>query len=221
VRDVAIRSYRPEDREAVRRICFLTGFMGESAEWMWRDRPSFADAFSGYYTDREPGSASVVEIDGVVMGYLLGCRDSSRADDPAVVIARHVLRRGIALRPGTAGFLWRTLLDATRDLASGRVRVADYGYEDPRYPAHLHIDLLPSARGVGAGARLLRGWLDELRDAGTRGCHLQTLHENTGAIAFFEAMGFRREGPTVLVPGQRTRAGGRTHIQRMVIDLDA
>ena len=214
--DVAIRRFRPADRDSVRRICFLTGYMGEPAEWMWRDEPSFADMFSGYYTDREPESCFVAVIDGDVAGYLLGCRDSSRAWNPAVIAGRHVVRRGIAFRPGTAGMVWRSVADIAGDLARRRVRTSDYEFDDPAFPAHLHINLLPAARGTGSGGRLVRTWLDELRSAEVPGCFLQTAAENSNAIAFFEAMGFARRGDPVLAPGERTRDGARTHIQTMV-----
>src|SRR5579864_4210684 len=36
--DVAIRPYRAEDRQAVREICYATGYMGDSPAWYWRDR---------------------------------------------------------------------------------------------------------------------------------------------------------------------------------------
>ncbi len=220
--DVEVRPYATGDRSAVRRICHLTGFMGESAAWMWRDGPSFADAFSGYYTDHEPESATVAELDGRVVGYLLGCRDSRRATDPAVAVARNVVRRGIALRPGTAPIIWRGVADVVVDVGRRRVAPSDYGLDATTaaaYPAHLHINLLPEARGSGAGSRLVRSWLDLLRREGVPGCHLQTMLENTGAIAFFAAMGFRRHGEPVLAPGERTRTGERTHIQRMVVEL--
>ena len=214
--DVEIRRFRPEDRDAVRHICFVTGYMGEPVEWMWRDQESFADMFSGYYTDREPESTLVAVIGGKVQGYLLGCRESSRAWNPAAVAGRHIVRRGIAFRPGTAGFVWRSLGDIVGDFARRKVRIADYEFADPAFPSHLHINLLPAARGSGAGGRLVRTWLDDLRTAQVPGCFLQTAAENSNAIAFFEAMGFRRRGEPVLVPGERTRDGARTHIQTMV-----
>src|SRR5437870_9756007 len=81
-RDVVVRPYVHEDRAAVRHICFQTGYMGEPADFMWRDRESWADMFSGYYTDVEPDSAFVVEIDGSVSGYLLGAVDWCAAPHP-------------------------------------------------------------------------------------------------------------------------------------------
>jgi ribosomal protein S18 acetylase RimI-like enzyme len=217
--DLRVRPYERGDRAAVRAVCFRTGYMGDPVDWMWRDEASFADMFSRYYTDREPESAFVVEVDGRVAGYLLGCVDSTRASNPGAVAGRHVLLRGIAFRPGTARVIWRTVGDAARDLATRRVRLRDLELTDPRWPAHLHIDLLPEARGRGAGRLLVGAWLDRLRDLGVPGCALQTMSENAGAIEFFSAVGFRRLGRPVLIPGFRTRLGYRLHQQVMVIDL--
>ena len=104
---------------AFARSAYGTGYMGDPIDWQWRDRESFADMFTGYYTDREPGSAFVVEVDGVVEGYLLGCLDSHQAWNPATVAGRHIVRRGIAFRPGTAAVVWRTFGDAAVDLVAG------------------------------------------------------------------------------------------------------
>ncbi len=219
VPELVVRPYAPSDRDPVREVCFRTGYMGDPVDWQWRDRESFADMFSGYYTDREPGSAFVVEVEGRASGYLLGCLDSATAWNPGSVAARHILRRGIAFRPGTAHTVWRTLGDGAVDLAARRVKLSDLEFSDARWPAHLHIDLLPEARGQGAGRRLVESWFTRLRTHGITGCHLQTMAENTGAVAFFSAVGFRRLGAPVLVPGLRLRSGGRMHSQVMVTEI--
>ena len=212
--DVVVRPYRAADRERVRRICFDTGYLGEPVAWQWRDVESFADLFTSYYTDHEPESAFVAERDGVVEGYLLGCADSRRATSEPAIFFRHVLRRGIALRPGTAGFVWRSFGDALVDGLRRRLQ-APVGHDD-RWPAHLHIDLLPSIRGLGVGSRLMRAWLDRLRALSVPGCHLQTVAENHNAIAFFSAVGFTPCGAPTLAPGLRSPGGDRHHIQLMV-----
>ena len=164
---VVIRPYEPRDRAAVRHICHVTGYMGEPVDWLWRDTESFADLFTSYYTDAEPRSAWVAELDGHPAGYLLGCVDSRTAWSPARIFGRHVVRRGIALRPGTAGVVWRSFADIARDALHRRLPPA--AVYDPRWPAHLHIDLLPAIRGRGAGAPLVRRFLGTLRRAGSRG----------------------------------------------------
>jgi ribosomal protein S18 acetylase RimI-like enzyme len=218
VNGLTVRAYEANDRSQVRHICFVTGYMGDPVDWQWRDEESFAEVFSGYYTDREPESASVGELDGEVVGYLLGSVDTRQGWNPATVMARQVLTRGIAFRPGTAAFLWRSAGDVVVDLS--RRRLPPARVLDPRWPAHLHINLLPAARGKGLGAALVQRWLARLRATGVPGCHLETLAENTPAIAFFEAMGFCRLGEPVRAPGLRSPSGGRHHLQVMVQPLE-
>jgi GNAT superfamily N-acetyltransferase len=88
-------------------------------------------------------------------------------------------------------------------------------FDDARWPAHLHINVAPLARGTGIADGLMNRWFDRLRETGSPGCHLQTLAENTRAVRFFERMGFAKHGPTALVPGLRY-GGNRLHQQTMV-----
>jgi ribosomal protein S18 acetylase RimI-like enzyme len=201
----------------VRHICHVTGYMGDPVDWLWRDVESFADLFTSYYTDAEPESALVVDVDGVAAGYLLGCVDSRKAWNPAVIFGRHLLRRGIGFRPGTAGVAWRSFGDVVVDGLRGRLPPASVS--DDRWPALLHIDLLPSIRGMGMGAALMRTWLGALRERRVPGCHLETLGENRGAIAFFESSGFHRQGARAPVPGFRSPSGARLTLQLMVQSL--
>jgi GNAT superfamily N-acetyltransferase len=214
--EVVVRPYRAADRGAVRAIAYRAGYMGEPPDWYWRDAISFADIWTAYYTDHEPESAFVAESAGRVVGYLLGCFESARAPSPAVALGRQVIRRFLLFRPGTAGFLWRSIYDTARQGGSPTGEL-----NDPRWPSHLHMNLLSEARGRGVGAQLMRAWLCRLREVKSPGCHLATLAENTTAVAFFERMGFRHLGAPVLVPGMRLRSGGRMHLQLMVQELSA
>jgi ribosomal protein S18 acetylase RimI-like enzyme len=188
--------------------------MGEPADWYWRDAVSFADVWSGYYTDHEPESAFVAADGDEVLGYLLGCVDTTRAQSPRDAIVRQLVRRQLLVRPGTAGFFWRSLWDTLRDagVPSGELR-------DSRWPSHLHINLLPAARGRGAGRGLVEAWVERLRRLRSPGCHLGTMAENTNAIQFFRSVGFQLHEHPLLVPGMRLRAGGRMHEQLMVRSL--
>jgi len=216
---VVVRPYRDSDRAQVRHVCHVTGYMGEPVAWMWRDTESFADLFTSYYTDAEPESALVADLDGVVAGYLLGCVDSTKAWNPATIFGRHFLRRGIGFRPGTAGVVWRSFGDVVVD--GVRRRLPSVSVHDNRWPAHLHIDLLPSIRSRGVGGRLMHRWLGTLRETGVPGCYLETLGENHAAIAFFESMGFARHGATTSAPGLRSPSGDRHTVQVMVQTFEA
>ena len=89
---IVVRPYTVQDRVGLRTLCHRVGYMGESAAWYWRHVDSFADIWTGYYTDSEPESLFVAVRDGVLLGYLTGCVDSSRAPSPATAFRRAALR---------------------------------------------------------------------------------------------------------------------------------
>ena len=209
-----IRPYQPADREAIRRICFETGYMGESIEWLWRDRESFSDLITRYYTDREPESILVAVRGPEVVGYLTGCVDSRRAHGAAAREIGRLVRSRALFRPGLASFLARALIDVMRD--GGAPEEALSG---ARWPAHLHIDFLPEGRGKGLGRRIMTAWFERLRGLRVPGVHLGTFAENHPAIRFFEACGMARHGAPRRAPGFRTREGGRMHLQWMTLTL--
>jgi hypothetical protein len=70
---------------------------------------------------------------------------SPTADERLVAAIR---KDRLLFRRGTAGFLMRAIVDGLRDRDS-----AKGDFIDPRWPAHLHIDLLPEPRGIGLGPR--------------------------------------------------------------------
>jgi ribosomal protein S18 acetylase RimI-like enzyme len=198
-------------------ISFRTGFMGDSAASFWRHEESWADVWTSYYTDREPQSLSVATLEGRVVGYLAGCRNTAgMSPNTDELISAAIRKHRLVARRGTAGFIVRAMMDSLRD--RGR---ASGDFSDERWPAHLHIDLLPEARGLGLGAALMARWLDQLRADGPRGCHLATLVENERACGFFRKFGFRDHGEPTLVPGLRDFSGQRLHQQIMVRDARA
>ena len=211
---IVIRPYQPTDRSRLRQLCHDTGYMGASAAWYWRHADSFADIWTGYYTDQEPESLLVATSETEVLGYLAGCVDSRRTLSPAAAISRAALRYALFLRPGTARFLWRGVRDTLREGGTPNGEVTDL-----RWPSHLHINLRPEARGRGVGKQLITQWFSRLRAVGSPGCHLGTLAENGTAIRFFGDSGFRPLGAPLRIPGMRSPAGDRHHLQVMVREV--
>ncbi|HJY20341.1 MAG TPA: hypothetical protein VJ278_04055, partial [Chthoniobacterales bacterium] len=74
----SIRGYKMSDRTAVRKLCCATGFLGAPIDPVFQDRELFADFLTTYYTDQEPESSFVLEVDGEIRGYLLGSRKPLR-----------------------------------------------------------------------------------------------------------------------------------------------
>src|SRR4051812_23895068 len=100
--------------------------MGGSLAHLYRDRESWVDMYTSYYTDEEPESAFVVvsEADRV-LGYLLGCVETRRARSEFSIALRHNLTRFLWARPGLAGFWWRAGWDVLVDLAGPRQPAVD------------------------------------------------------------------------------------------------
>jgi hypothetical protein len=195
-------------------VCVETALLGASILPHYSDADSFADMFTAYYTDREPESAWVVADGARVVGYLLGCLDSSKAPAPEWVIFKQIMRRWLWLRPGTAGFCFRSLFDVVRDFGPTRPEV-----DNNRWPAHAHLDLLPEARKGATALRLFRLWLDAARGRGAAGIWGASIIENEPATVFHRAMGFRASGDPFPATGMRTATGARMHGQIWVREL--
>ncbi|HEY6877997.1 MAG TPA: GNAT family N-acetyltransferase [Polyangiales bacterium] len=208
---IQIRPYQASDRAAVRHVCCETGYLGNPIEPVYRDRPSFADLITRYYTDHEPESALVVDVDGKVVGYLLGCLDSTKAFHPERIALEHVLKRGVCFRPGTAGFYWRSLRDVAVDTARGAAQrhQPDLG----KWPGHTHFSVLPEARNLPVVPGLFRQFFKLARERGCHGVHGEVFVENERAMAMHKALGFSTHGVAWPVPGMRTPSGARMHVQ--------
>ncbi|WP_216215841.1 GNAT family N-acetyltransferase [Amycolatopsis aidingensis] len=207
-----IRAYTEADRAELRA---LFGRAGEGAPTasLWGHVESEAAIYLDPYLDREPESVLLAVVDGALAGYLVGCLDSSGFPSESARMEQAIKRYRLMLRPATMAFFARALTD----MAWARLRREPTAGEltDQRWPAHLHINVEPMARGTGAAAGLMHRWFDRLRENGSPGCHLQTLRENTRAVRFFERMGFHTYGQDPLVPGLRHQ-GGRLHQRTMV-----
>ncbi len=183
-----IRKYRPEDREAIRKICYDTGLMGEPINRFFGCFDLFADYWMNYYTDHEPESAFVAELDGKVIGYLVGCKDTStQLEVQKAVIMPRIRRRlfffGYTLEWPFARFVWRY----ARSMWRGEFVDEPIG----DYPAHLHMNLAAGYRSGGIGSKLLLEYFDYLRENGVKGLHLGTSTYNKLAVPFYKKWGFR------------------------------
>jgi ribosomal protein S18 acetylase RimI-like enzyme len=196
-----VRPYEPPDRAAVREICRATAYGGKPL----LDPRLFTELMTRYYTDFAPEGLWVAERKGRVVGYLAGCFDEARLRRAMVrrIVPRAVaaaLARGLLLRPE----LWQLLSALPRFLAAERhAREADLS----GYPAHLHINLMPAARGRGLGERLMAQLCAEAARRGLPGVHATVLAENRPARRFFEQLGFTAlvRRPVFRPPGRRGR----------------
>ncbi|SFS19386.1 Acetyltransferase (GNAT) family protein [Agrococcus baldri] len=199
-----IRPFAEQDREALLAL-FARAGEGAPGGALWGHVPSVRDIYLTDYLDREPGSVLVAELGGRLVGYLAGSLDTASFPNEEERLVQAIRRHRLWLRPRFVVFALRgRLATITARLRGESADLAEL--IDPRWPAHLHIDVAPEARGTGAADELMRGWLAHLDAAGVPGCFLQTVAENTRAVRFFERMGFRAHGARPPLPG---RVGGR------------
>ncbi|GAA1973438.1 GNAT family N-acetyltransferase [Amycolatopsis minnesotensis] len=204
-----IRAFAEADRTELRALFGYAGDGSPTAS-LWGHEESEAAIYLHPYLDLDAGAAFVAVADGALVGYLVGCADGSVFPSERARINDAIRKYRLSFRRQPAAFFARSLLDLAW-AALRRLPVAGE-LDDPRWPAHLHINVAPAARGTGAAEGLVRRWLAVL---GETGCHLQTLRENTRAVRFFERMGFVQHGPDPLVPGIRYH-GARVHQHTMV-----
>lgn len=186
-----VRLYRRTDRAAVREICIATAWMGEPGgeriadDWIW------AEYWTRYFTDREPCHCWVAEdtSSSRVIGYLTGTASAARFESYVPFVLPSIIGRVILKR-----LLWkaasrRAILSTLRSLARGELAVRHSIVRN--YPATLHLNLLPAARGHGLGFRLAEAFLDAMRSEGVPGVHAQTLSLNEGIAHFNRRLGFQ------------------------------
>jgi GNAT superfamily N-acetyltransferase len=207
-----IRTYRDPDLHPLRALFERAG-EGSPSGGLWGHTPSERAVYLDPYLQHCPDSLYLAEQDGELVGYLTGCPPGAGVPGEEERLLRALGSPSMLLRPSTVRFLARAAVDGLRAKRSGEAPSGEL--LDPRWPAHLHIDVAPEARGTGAADELMSAWLRELDGTG---CYLQTLVENPRAVRFFERFGFVPYGPTPMVPGVRHR-GERVHQLTMVRPL--
>ena len=185
--EIIFRHFKIQDRAEIRRICCDTADQGRPIENFYPYRDIAADLLTRYYTDYEPGSTWVAELNGQVIGYLNGCLDSRRCT--RIMTWRLVPR--IFLK-SMKGPLWRKESWRWFCIAfkSWRAGGFDRHIDLTRYMAHLHINVNTNFRGRAVGQRLMECFIKQARDAGVKGIHAIVTAENISAGRFFEKAGF-------------------------------
>jgi len=182
-----IRPYRPEDRPVLRAICADTGFLGQPIDPVFEDRELFADYLTSYYTDAEPESTFVCELNGEVKGYVMGSRFPKRK-------ARFETRMlpGLVLRG-----LWRYFTRPYNAASRRYVRwiLTQARKENPFTPPnipHFHFNIRPEARSVGATRELVDIFLNYLCQHGEKEVYAQVVtYESRRGDRMFARYGFR------------------------------
>ena len=164
---ISIRTFRPEDGEAVRRICCETGLLGKPIDPIYKDRELFADLITGPYLRYEPEQALIAEKGVQVIGYLLG----SSSDHFNLIsmfcgfntLCKMLLRLfGGRYRdhPRSKQFVRWVLLKGITERP-----------KHPNHASHLHFNLIRAYRGRTIANHLWSNFETMLRSAGVNQCY--------------------------------------------------
>lgn len=180
-----IRRYERRDRDAVRKLCCDTGYLGKPIDPVFQDRELFADYLTRYYTDWEPEASFVVEQNREVKGYLLGSRRPFLQQifslwHNVVLFVKGMLRYRQYNR-ATRDFIGWVLRNSWREVPAA-----------PRRIAHFHFNLLPEVQSIAGTRQLLGAYFDFLREKGEKKVFGQvvTFEDRRGA-RLFERYGFK------------------------------
>jgi GNAT superfamily N-acetyltransferase len=184
--EVNIRKFQFKDRAAVRQIVHDTALMGESAALFFQGQEVISDVFSLYFTDNEPGSCFVAEVNGQIVGYLIGAKNKIAAEtilNRQIILPLFIkaLKSGVFLKIRNLIFIFSCL----KDLLINGIKTPNFSRA---YPATFHINIKNGFRGQDIGAGLIQAYLDFLKIEGVSAVHLATMSER--AANFFLSQGF-------------------------------
>jgi GNAT superfamily N-acetyltransferase len=201
-----VRPYRDSDLEAIYDICVRTGDNGGDATGKFENPRLLADIFAAPYVYLEPSLAFVLpDAADRPVGYVLGTANTAgfvRAYRekwlPLMASSYPVPAPGVPVRDD---WLLEAFHRPERMLITG---VYDF-------PAHLHIDILPSHQGGGNGRRLIETFMAAAAIAGASGVHVTVAVANARAHGFYRRVGFEPlpiagDGPVVNY-GRLTQVG--------------
>lgn len=185
--DVTLRPYRPSDAQALRDVCLRTAQTGGDATGLYVSDALMPDVFATPYVEFAPELAFVLaspEVGQRVQGYILGVADTASfvAWFRAVWVPKLALAYEHVTPPRTRCELIRHL-----GFTPERMLIPELG----RYPAHLHIDILPPLQRQGWGRALMNALIGALRERGVPGLHLTMDAANVEARRFYDRLGFR------------------------------
>ena len=181
------RPYRPSDRGAIRDLCCETGFLGEPIDSVFSDHKLFADYLTSYYTDWEPESTWVGEVDGEIVGYLTACTHWNLNKFWSIAILPKLLARVLMQ-------LLRGNYDA-RDKKFIRWILVRGWRELPLTPkssAHFHFNARKEHRRMNMMRDLIVTMFEELKQAGVPRVYGQmATFETKRSDRLFEYLGWK------------------------------
>ena len=186
---MTIRPCRPDDPAdlaGMDEVCVRTGDAGGDARGLWSSDDLLSDLFARPYVHLEPEMAFVLDDGERVVGYVVGTADTPRFVQAYRERWLPVLSQRWPVPPPEPATAEERLL------ATGWNPELMLHEALAPYPAHLHVDVLPTHQGGGHGRALVHTFLRAAAAAGAGAVHLGVEPANAGARAFYARLGFHR-----------------------------
>lgn len=189
---VVIRSFKIADESAIETITYKTGFKGEdlTGRGYCDDIRLWFLIFIGYYTRYEPEHCFVAVDGEQVIGFICGTPDTLTQE---ARFRKKIVPRAAFRLFGVTSWRYPRSFKSVVGMAR-QYFVETKNTEDEfivaKYPAHLHINVLPGHQHQGAGTQLIRCFEAHMRGLGVSGVHLGTTSKNHKAVPFYYKMGF-------------------------------
>ncbi|KAA1177713.1 GNAT family N-acetyltransferase [Rhizobium tropici] len=183
---IDLRVVRHEDIDQLYAISLATGDAGKDAAPLHRDGRLIGHIYSAPYAMLHPELVFVAEDDEGVFGYIAGVFDTIAFDERLEREWWPHLQRRYADPEGDP-MLWNA--------DQKRISLIHHPKRTPaplveKFPAHIHMNLLPRAQGKGIGTALLDHWIANALANGVTGVHLGVNASNHGGIRFWLSRGF-------------------------------
>lgn len=196
-----LRAYQPGDLAALYDICLKTGDAGQDASALYHDPQLMGEIYAAPYGVLAPELVFVAEDSQGVAGYVAGVPDS-RAWEARLEAEWWPARRARYPDPAAIPVSQRTpeqhraaFIHAPTPAPEGVVA---------RYPAHMHMNILPRLQGHGMGRALFDRWCAAARAAGVSGLHVGVNFANPGGQTFWARCGFTPLPEALTGPGPAT-----------------
>lgn len=169
---ISIRKYKEKDRENLFKICVATSGLPTETK---KDLDFLNLMFNDYYAVVEGDNCFVAADDNdEAVGYILCAENFDRYYKTFKGLYMPHIKK--------LGFKYYFM-------AFSEIKV--HSLFKNKYPAHLHIDIMPVCQGKGTGTALMNELKDHLKEKGINSVMLSCGMGNKKAIKFYEKNDFR------------------------------
>jgi len=179
-----IRHATPTDLPYLYEICHQTGYQGKDASCHLLDRLLVGHLFVAPYIMWKPNWCWVVINNGLPVGYMVTVPDSISYYTWREINWMPTVRE---YYPERAHPDYPPFENILREIVHEPAEVPSFIKE---YPAHIHIDLLPSFQRQGYGRQLFQKFHQKCHEHQVTGVHIGVSKFNTDAMKFYPEVGY-------------------------------